>query len=117
MAKRELRKITVNGATFFWSADWTYIRVGEEVYNVQRTIHLRIWGDDKRSRPLYVDLHGPRGDDWTYVLPHQVRAVIEYGLAHGWDPTTITWGEPYWLTGAAALVLGNLVPTDRVINQ
>ena len=111
MAKRELRKITVAGATFVWNADWTYIKVGEESYSFRRTIHLHIRGATNRSQPLYVDLCGPIGDDHAYVLPRQVRAVIEYGLTHGWDPTT--QGGPFWLTGADTPVLDGLVITDR----
>ena len=111
MAKRELRKITVAGAMFVWNADWTYIKVGEESYSFRRTIHLHIRGATNRSQPLYVDLCGPIGDDHAYVLPRQVRAVIEYGLAHGWDPTT--QGGPFWLTGADTPVLDGLVITER----
>jgi hypothetical protein len=119
MGRRGLRRITVRGAVYRWQADWTY---RADV----RTLLLRIWGGDKTSQALHADLTTDwsgyaehiaaargRGEsppalvvDTSYVMPRDVRAIIEYGLAHGWDPTAR--GKPFLLTQADTPTLQGL---------
>jgi len=109
MSTRGLRKIAVDGIVYQWKADWTY-RTGI------RTILLRVWGGDKTSQALHADMvtdwigfaevmaaARERGEtlvdmvvDTSYVMPSDVRAIIEYGLVQGWDPRAR--GKPFVLT-------------------
>jgi hypothetical protein len=83
---------------------------------------LRVWGTGKNGRALQVDLlsktpPGPWGacaTDDAYPTSGDVRAVIEYGLAHGWVADAI--GGTFLLTErehAAAFELTGFLITDR----
>jgi hypothetical protein len=116
----KLRTITINGVPFHWIADWSY---AEGV----RIVRLRVWGGDKTRQTLHAHLvatfHGlreavARGDgrlpttivDTSYIAPREVRTLIEYGLAHGWDPQAS--GKPFCLTEADPSPSGELVLKD-----
>lgn len=118
--KTPLRKISVNGRTFQWKADWVYF-VG------RRTVRLRVWGGDKTSQVLHANLvatfHGfqaavDRGEiqlpthveDTTYIRPHEVCTLIEYALSHGWNPQAS--GKPYCLTSADTAPSADLALVD-----
>lgn len=105
----KLRTITINGVPFRWIADWGYDERGV------RTVRLRVWGGDKTRQALHAHLvatfHGlrqvvARGEiplpttvvDDTNIRPREVRALIEYGLVHGWNPQAS--GKPFCLTAA-----------------
>lgn len=124
MGKRHpLRRIIVHNRIFHWRATWG----NGEGAGGERILHLRVWGGDKMSCPLDADLFNlsrlQRSIDlpwaaWTddsYIMPKDVRAVIEYGLAHGWDPAGR--GAPFRLTSADALVLDELALTDPKHNR
>ncbi len=115
-----LRTITIEGRAFRWTADWTTIEG-------RRTVRLRVWGGDKTSRMLQAYLIATfrgfgaaveRGDiplatsvvDDTYIRPRDVRAAIEYALAHGWDPRAR--GQPFRLTAADASPSDDLAFAD-----
>lgn len=117
-----LRSMTVGETTFRWKADWVYI-------SGRRTVRLRVWGGDKTNQALHAQLVAnyrgvleqiKRGElspgativDDIYIQPREVRIVIEYGLAHGWNPHA--HGKPFRLTASNTPFLDNftLVTSD-----
>ncbi len=115
-----LRTITIEGRAFRWIADWIDIEG-------RRTIRLRVWGGTKTSQALQAHLVATfrefraaveRGEilrrtavvDDTYIRPRDVRAAIEYALAHGWDPRAS--GQPFRLTAADASPSDDLAFVD-----
>lgn len=85
------RRIVVSDTTFHWKADWEYVRD-------TRVIKLRVWQPGDRGQTLRVNLttKAPISFDDAYVLPKDVQIVIEYALAHGWQPQVR--GADHWLT-------------------
>lgn len=131
MRMRGLRKITVDDIVYRWKADWTY-PAGV------RTLHLRVWGGDKTNQALHANLTTDwsgfaeamkaareRGEtpyegviDCSFVMPRDVRAIIGYGLAHGWNPSAR--GGPFVVTPAdtplpegLSLATANTVSTNQ----
>jgi len=57
---------------------------------------IRVWGGGKNGQMLLADLEstappGPWGGvgDTSFPTPRDIRAIIDYALEHGWDPTAI----------------------------
>ena len=106
--KKKLRKIVVAGKPFWWKADWFYHP------DESRILRVRIWGGDKRSQPLCVNLTSK----WVeypvyqaYPKPKDISAIILYAVAHGWNSSAR--GEPYWLKEEGnQLELEDLLLTD-----
>lgn len=78
-----LRRITISGSTFYYTAKWRYP-------DGHRTVILTVWGDDKSHRPLRANIRA-----WA-ITPKGVRAIIEYALTRGWNPATR--GAPFDLS-------------------
>lgn len=91
-----------------------------------RGIRLRVWGAGKNGRALQADLlsktpPGPWGacaTDAAYPTSGDVRAVVLYGLAHGWEPDAV--GGTFLLTEAehaGDFELADFLITDRLRDQ
>lgn len=113
-----LRKLRITGAEFVWTAQILYVH-GER--DCHRCIRLRVWGAGKNSRALQVDLLSKTwGTPWSpctvdnaYPEPRDVRAVVEYALAHGWDPQVV--GGTFFLSEREhSLELDDFLCTDRL---
>ena len=106
--KKKLRKIVVEGMPFWWKADWFYHP------DQSRIIRVRIWGGEKRSRPLFVNLTSKWIEypvSCAYPIPRDIHDIITYALAHGWKPST--QGEAHWIKeGSDQLELENWLLTD-----
>jgi hypothetical protein len=106
--KKKLRKIVIEDKLFGWKADWFYHA------DESRILRVRIWGGDKRSQPLCVNLTSKWVEYPTYQAyprPKDIRAIILYALTHGWNPSVR--GEPYWLKEESdQLELEELLLTD-----
>ncbi len=80
-------------------------------------MRVRVWGGGKNGCVLGADLEsaspGPWGGvpDSSYPAPGAVRAIIDYGLQHGWDPAAA--GGCHQLESGAELE----IPGFRVIDQ
>jgi hypothetical protein len=72
-----LRRLHVEGREYTWRAE---IR---RVYS-PREVRVRVWGAGKNSQALQADLIPP--DEWGYPEPADVCALIQDGLARGWQP-------------------------------
>ena len=85
---------------------------------------MRIWGAGKNSRALQVDLlsrawpapQGACATDGSYPESADVRAIIEYGLAHGWPPDSVGGTFPISERATPALELAKFLVTDRLQN-
>ncbi|MEW9532433.1 hypothetical protein [Microbispora sp. NPDC049125] len=86
---------------------------------------MRIWGAGKNSRALQADLlskswpapWGACASDDAYPSPTDVRALVERGLALGWDPSVR--GGTFLLTeqdDASDGKLPGFLVTDRLWN-
>ncbi|MGI5166588.1 hypothetical protein ACQEU3_19765 [Spirillospora sp. CA-253888] len=113
--KGRLRKLRAHGREFRWKAEVRHVPA--------RCIRLSVWGAGKNSRMLRADLlsksgpgpWGPGTTDQAYPTPADVRAVVDYGLAHGWEVEAV--GGTFVLAGrehAAGLALADFVLTDRL---
>ncbi len=106
--KKKLRKIVVQDMPFWWEADWFYHP------DQSRILRVRIWGGDKRSRPLYVNLTSKVIEFrvyGAYPMPKDISVIIGYALAHGWNPSTR--GGVHWLKEESdQLELADLLLTD-----
>lgn len=70
--KTRMRWITVGGRSYAWTVQYTggHYGFGRQLW---------VWGGGKNSAPLQARMRdSPK--------PGGVRCVIEYGLAHDWDP-------------------------------
>jgi hypothetical protein len=105
--KKKLRKIIVENKSFLWTADWFYT-------NQSCVFRVRIWGGDKRSRPLHVNLTSKwiwHPIELAYPTPKDISAIITYALVHGWNPSE--QGEAHWLKEERdQLELESLILTD-----
>lgn len=106
--KKELRKIVIEDRPFWWKADWFYHP------DQSRILQVRIWGGGKGSRSLFVNLTSKWVEypaSCSYPLPKDIRAIILYALAHGWNPPAR--GEAHWLKEKRdQLELEDLLLTD-----
>ncbi|MCP2347621.1 hypothetical protein [Nonomuraea roseoviolacea] len=84
-----LRTLSTGGREFVWTADIRHVSGSGDCH---RCVRLRVWGSGKNGRALQADLLSNGLAPWgcatdnSYPLPSDVRAVIERGLAAGWDP-------------------------------
>jgi hypothetical protein len=89
-----LRKLRTGGREFVWKADIRHVR-GER--DCHRCIRVRVWGGGKNSRALQADLlskswgspWGACATDGAYPTADDVRSLIGYALAHGWEPDAV----------------------------
>jgi hypothetical protein len=106
--KKKLRKIVVEGMPFWWKADWFYHP------DQSRILRVRIWGGEKRSQSLFVNLTSKWVEypvSCAYPMPKDIRAIILYAFAHGWNPSARE--EAHWLKEERdQLELENLLLTD-----
>ena len=118
--RTRLRELHASGRAFAWKAS---IGCAPGPGDCHRCIRLRVWGAGKNSRALQADLlsttwpapQGAWASDAAYPTADDVRAVISYGLAHGWDPDAR--GGTFLLTErehAHALELTSFLVTDRL---
>ncbi len=118
--RTRLRELHASGRAFAWKAS---IGCAPGSGDCHRCIRLRVWGAGKNSRALQADLlsttwpapQGACASDAAYPTADDVRAVISYGLAHGWDPNAR--GGTFLLTErehAHALELTSFLVTDRL---
>ncbi|MEV0808850.1 hypothetical protein [Micromonospora sp. NPDC050200] len=118
--RTRLRRLRVGGREFTWRAVICHVP-GE--LDCHRGIRLRVWAGGKTSRPLQVDLvsrawpapWGACASDNAYPQPHDVRAIIVFALANGWQCDArggvflVTEGEH-----VNALELPDFLVTDRI---
>jgi len=116
--KTRLRKRMVAGRQYVWRGEIREVR-GERHWH--RCIRVRVFGAGKNSRALQVDL---LSKTWTkewfsyvdeaYPTPADLRAIIERGLALGWDPDAV--GGTFLLTEAdhTGWELPRFLITDRL---
>jgi hypothetical protein len=115
-----LRKLHVGGRDFVWKAQICHVS-GEA--DCHRCIRLRIWGAGKNCRALHADLlskgwgspWGACATDGAYPASGDVRRVIGYALAHGWDPDLV--GGTFVLSEseyASRFELADFLLTDRL---
>ncbi|TJZ41934.1 integrase [Streptomyces piniterrae] len=91
MGKRRVRTIRFDAQEFRWTGA---IGIRHDESDCRRYVQLRVWGSAGRTgQVLDVALvsAGPQGPwgactDNVYPTPRDVRTVIEYALARGWDP-------------------------------
>jgi hypothetical protein len=80
--KKRARTLVVDGATYFWSYTYELLRPPAPESTI---IHARVRGVFRLGAPLCVDClihhHG-----WIYLLPSDVRRMIDVALAAGWQP-------------------------------
>ncbi|MEV0403382.1 hypothetical protein [Actinoallomurus sp. NPDC050550] len=119
--KERLRKLYANGCEFTWTGQICHV-AGER--DCHRCIRVRVWGAGKNSSALQADLLSkavlPWGcaTDCNYPTPKDVRTVIDYALAHGWDPHLI--GGTFFLSEsghASAFELADFLLTDRLRDE
>lgn len=118
--KTRLRVLRVGNRRCAWTAAIGHVQGDSDCH---RVIRLRVWGSGKNGRVLQVDLlsktpSGPWGacaTDGAHPTSRDVRAVVEYALAHGWEADEA--GGMFLLTEnehAAAFELADFLITDRV---
>jgi hypothetical protein len=117
--RTRLRRLRTGGREFAWKADIRHVR-GEG--DCHRCIRLRVWGAGKNGRALQADLlskswgspWGACAADGAYPEPGDVRSLIEYALANGWDPDVV--GGTHLLTEREhpAFALPGFLLTDRL---
>lgn len=89
-----MRRLQVGGRACTWTAAIRCVPGEDDCY---RGIRLRVWGAGKKGRVLQVELlsrtpPGPWGacaTDGAYPTSEDVRAIVEYGLAHGWEADAV----------------------------
>ncbi|ONH22199.1 integrase [Pseudofrankia asymbiotica] len=118
--RTRLRRLHVDGQAFTWRAG---IHHAPGSGDCHRCIRVRAWVDDKTRQALQADLlsltwpapWGACTTDGAYPTLADVRAVILYGLAHGWQPERR--GGTFTLTErdhAAHFTLPGFLLTDRL---
>jgi hypothetical protein len=105
--KTRLRILRTGAREFRWTAELC----------PPRCVRVRAWGNGKNGCMLRVDLMttGDTGrwfddPDTPYPTPGIVRVVIDYALAHGWDPSSL--GGRYVLSTDAELEVPGFQITD-----
>lgn len=103
-----------------WRAEIHYVQGDGDCH---RCVRLRVWGAGKTSQVLQADLlsatwatpWSPCATDTAYPQPADVRAVVDYALAHGWRPGTR--GGPFVLSEhehGAGFTSSRFLLTDRL---
>jgi hypothetical protein len=114
--KTRLRRLTIDGLTYRWAVG---IRHNGGSITEQSLIQVRVWGDQRGSAPLIVDVVIAQWG-FIYVLPSEVRTIIEAGLASGWQPgqrgSPFTLPEAFY-AGAVAAIHARYAPTSHPILQ
>ena len=107
--KTRIRTLRIGAAEFVWTAELC----------PPRCVRVRVWGDGKNGCMLRADLSstadaGLWGDDpdAAYPTPGVVRAIIEYGLGHGWTPRAV--GGRYVVGTDADLEIPGFRVTDML---
>ncbi|MBO2447084.1 hypothetical protein J4573_08285 [Actinomadura barringtoniae] len=112
--KTRLRKLHAHNREFAWTAKVHHVK-GRDCHSCVR---LRVWGAGKNSRLLQADLLSRAVLPWGcatddgYPTPKDVRAVIDYALANGWDPD-LPSGTFYLTEADHTLELPGFILTDR----
>jgi hypothetical protein len=114
--KTSLRTLRVGTREFRWAAQIHHVT---EESDWRRCARVRIWGCGKNSRVLRADLlstsdGGPWGlcaTDVAYPTPRTVRALIDFALERGWDPTVV--GGRWQLGADTELRIPGFRITDR----
>lgn len=115
--RQRLRNLHRDGHTFVWCAEIGHVAGSGDCH---RVIRVRVWRDGKTSRPLQADLLSLSwGTPWSacatdgaYPTSSHIRALVECGLRHGWDPAVR--GGTYHLPESAGLALDGFLLTDRL---
>ena len=117
--RTRLRSLRTGGRQFTWRAEIGHVQ-GE--LDCHRCIRLSVWGAGKNSRPLRVDLlskswpapFGACASDDAYPTPADVRVIVEYAVAAGWELDAIggVFLLPETVHGGACELPGFLL-TDR----
>ena len=111
-----MRTLRIGAREFRWTAelcghydlDWVY----------HRCVRVRVWGGGKNGRRLLVDLQSTDPGAWggvpdsAHPTPGCVRAIIDYALEHGWDPTVV--GGRHELGSEAGVEIPGFRITDRL---
>lgn len=116
--RRRLRSLRIGDVRYRWTTELRYdCGAGQDSH---RCVRVRVWAGGKRGRVLSADLTstsapGPWGSgvtDVAYPTPKDIRAIVDYALAHGWDPA-VTGGQHELGPDADVPVTGFRV-TDRL---
>jgi hypothetical protein len=89
--RSRIRTLHLGEQIFTWKAEIGHIRGSTDCH---RCIRVRAWADGKASQALQVDLlstywpapWGPCATDNAYPTSADIRAIVVYALAHGWEP-------------------------------
>jgi hypothetical protein len=88
--RTRLRHLRIGSRVFTWRAEIHHVRGSKDCH---RCIRVRAWGAGKTGQALQADLLstylGPWGacaTDGSYPTPAEIRALILFGLRHGWQP-------------------------------
>ena len=116
--KTRLRHLYADGRRYAWRAEIRHVP-GTAVCH--RCVRVSVWGSGKNGRTLRADLLSTAWDlpwgcatDDSYPTPADVRAVVDFALASGWEPEAI--GGEFVLTESAAGAwrLPDFLLTDRL---
>ncbi len=116
--RKRLRELHVAGRSFVWKAEILHVPAEGDCH---RCIRVRVWGSGKNSQALQADLLSTSWDshwgacatDGTYPSSGDVRALIVYAVAHGWEPDRV--GGTFLLSERDhAFELANFLITDRL---
>lgn len=116
--KSKIRKINVNDTDFLWRHQFSYVKTGDGKYtslskvtiyvNGQKSspfvVTFRTWEDAMIGNPVNV---GAPVDDAMQPInlntPKDIRKIIEYALAVGWNgQTRITIENGFFIFSSAA---------------
>lgn len=100
--RSRLRTLHVDEQRFTWKA---------EIQRGDRRIRVRVWGAGKTGRALQADLLSRDPETYAYPTADDVRALIRYALANGWQPGSI--GGTFPIPASAAVHLPALTVTDQ----
>ncbi|WP_433378376.1 integrase [Actinoplanes sp. CA-142083] len=86
-----LRRLHIGERAFVWRAEIGHVEGSSDCH---RRIRVRVWGGGRNGQALQADLLSTAwGTPWTacatdgsYPTSGDVRALIDFGLAHGWEP-------------------------------
>jgi hypothetical protein len=113
-----LRSLWIGDGRYRWTAELSWHRdAGLEFH---RCVRVRVWGNGKNSQVLSADLisasaPGPWGSgvtDVAFPTPKDVRAIVDYALAQGWDPAVV--GGRFELRPDASLAVPGFRITDQL---
>ena len=107
----------IDGRSFVWRAE---IRCVPGSADCHRCVRVRVWGAGKNGRALQADLlsmawpapWGACATDGAYPTVSDLRAVVGYAIAHGWDP--MLTGGTFALAESDDFALPGFLLTDRL---